>query len=75
MMSTTSLTDAESGNQMAAISNAERLARAVLMFWQTGPWSAFDRERWLALTGEVECTSKTLCDLARHVRSEEEAKQ
>lgn len=64
--------DAEQGRDMAKISNAERLARAVLMFFDPGEWNAGRREEWLAITGRDECSSKVLGDLAREVRAEEE---
>jgi predicted NUDIX family NTP pyrophosphohydrolase len=49
------------------ISNAERLAQAVLLFHRGGPWTALDSGHWLALTGKVDCTTKVLCDLARRI--------
>lgn len=66
--------DAEAGRDMAAISSAERLARAVLMFFESGDWSNDKRELWLAITGKDDATSRTLGDLARQVRDEEERK-
>jgi hypothetical protein len=47
------------------MSDAERLARAVLMFHQGSPWLPSDAISWQALTGERDCTTKALCDLAR----------
>jgi hypothetical protein len=47
--------------------NADRLARAVLLFHRGGPWSEADRATWRKLTGEDEATTKVLCDLARRV--------
>jgi hypothetical protein len=64
--------DAEIGRDMAAISSAERLARAVLLFHRGGAWNNRDADMWEALTGSREATTKTLCDLARRVRAEEE---
>lgn len=64
--------DAAAGRDMAAISSAERLARAVLMFFEPGDWSRDKRELWLAITGTDNATSRTLGDLARTVRAEEE---
>jgi hypothetical protein len=65
------MTDAEVGRDMAAISTAERLARAVLLFHRGGPWSDWDREVWRALTGTDDATTRALCDLARQVEREE----
>lgn len=59
---------------MAPISNAERLARAVLLFFRGGRWTRLDDEQWAALTGSETASSRALCDLARMVRSEEERK-
>lgn len=56
------------------ISDAERLARAVLLFHRGGEWTLEDRITWHALTGTDESTTRTLCDLARHVRAAEEHK-
>lgn len=66
------MSDAEAGRGMARISNAERLARAVLLFHHGGEWTHSDAEVWHALTGTHQATTKVLCDLARRVRSEEE---
>ena len=54
------------------LSDAERLARAVLLFHRGGGWIQSDSEMWLILTGVREATTKTLCDLARQVRKTEE---
>lgn len=48
-------------------SDAERLARAVLLFHKGPPWDRQDQENWNAVTGTLECSSKNLCDLARYV--------
>jgi hypothetical protein len=69
------MTDAEFGRDMARISDAERLARAVLLFHRGGPWSDWDREVWRALTGADEATTRALCDLARTVELEEETRR
>jgi hypothetical protein len=68
------MSDAELGRNMARLSPAERLARAVLLFHKAGPWRARDNEIWLALTGQDAATTRVLCDLARSVRSAEERK-
>ena len=54
------------------MSDAEKLARAVLMFYQGVAWSQNDRETWLMLTGEEEVTTRTIGNLARRVRAQEE---
>ena len=64
------MSDAEGA--LASLSNAERLARAVLLFHRGGPWTASDHEVWQALTGAHCATTRTLCDLARQVRDEAE---
>jgi hypothetical protein len=64
--------DAEIGRNMAKISDAERLARAVLMFFGQGRWTAWNAEIWLALTGKEEATTKVLGDLAREILIKEE---
>ena len=56
------------------ISDAEKLARAVLLFYRDGPWTTCDRETWEQLTGSDDATTRTLCDLARRVRADEESK-
>ena len=54
------------------LSNAERLAQAVLLFHRGGPWTAADREMWKAITGEDEATTRTLCGFARKIRKAEQ---
>jgi hypothetical protein len=49
------------------MTDAERLARAVLLFHHGGEWTQADRDQWLALTGSAEATIKVLCDLARRI--------
>jgi hypothetical protein len=61
----------EAGRDMAEISNAERLARAVLLFHDSAEWTDQQREVWTALTGEHDATTRVLCDLARRVRNQE----
>jgi hypothetical protein len=55
----------------AQLSNAERLAHAVLLFYSP-TWDDHKRRLWHALTGEDEATTRILCDLAHRVRAEEE---
>jgi hypothetical protein len=43
------------------------LARAVLMFYNSGCWTNADRAEWLRLTGDTEATTRSLCNLARRV--------
>lgn len=54
------------------LTNAERLARAVLLFHGGGAWTDDQRWQWTQLTDAEEATTRTLCDLARRVRKEEE---
>jgi hypothetical protein len=54
------------------MTDAERLARAVLLFHRGGMWTEMDREEWELLTGSGEASTKTLCDLARRTAPEEE---
>ena len=49
------------------MTDAECLARAVLLFHRGDPWTGTNRTEWVMLTGEEEATTKTLCDLARRV--------
>jgi hypothetical protein len=44
------------------------------MFHSNGSWTKEKQELWKEITGTYEATTKTLCDLARKVRSEEEKK-
>jgi hypothetical protein len=60
---------------MIDMTDAEKLARAVLLFHGTIEWTADIREDWLFLTGSEEATTKTLCDLARKVRAAAERGQ
>jgi hypothetical protein len=60
---------------LSKISSAERLARAVLLFFSCGPWTAEKAAEWEATTGRAEATSKVLGDLARRVQTECERKQ
>ena len=45
--------------------DTEKLARAVLLFHSGGEWTQADRETWLELTGSVDASTLTLCNLAR----------
>jgi hypothetical protein len=49
------------------ISDAKRLARAVLMFYSGNPWTHTDRKVWKELTGHEEATTRVLGNLAREV--------
>jgi hypothetical protein len=51
-------------------SNAERLARAVLLF-HSPSWED-ERRLWQAITGEDEANAQVLCDLADRTLAEEE---
>lgn len=59
---------------MIEISDAEKLARAVLLFHRGGPWSDTDRELWRHYTGSDDATTRSLCDLARRVMRAESAR-
>ncbi len=50
---------------------AERLARAVLLFFRGAPWTADDRAVREAIAGRPEPTATSLCDLASEVLSDE----
>jgi hypothetical protein len=52
------------------MNTTERLARAVLLFHRSGPWTDDMRAEWLMLTGQHEATTKVLCDLARRCMEE-----
>lgn len=62
-----------SHRDMAAITDAEKLARAVLLFHQGGEWTPEMRELWRVYTGYRDGTTKVLCDLARRVLAKEES--
>ncbi len=50
-----------------------RVAEATLLFHSGGPWTVARSDRWNELTGEVDATTKTLCDFARRVYAELDA--
>lgn len=54
------------------MSDAEKLARAVLMFFNGKPWSIEDARMWKDVTGQDDATTRVLCDLAREVKAAEE---
>jgi hypothetical protein len=54
----------------ALLSNADRLARAVLLFYAPA-WNDRTRRLWRTLTGTDEATTRTLCGLARRILAEE----
>lgn len=54
------------------LSDAEKLARAVRLYFKGSPWTADDSDRWQFLTGTRECNSRTLCDFARAIERKEE---
>lgn len=47
--------------------DALKLARAVLLFWNGKEWDEGNQREWEELTGVKECTSKRLCDFAREI--------
>lgn len=38
---------------------------AVLLYHSSGSWDVAKRDRWVALTGSLEATTKVLCDVVR----------
>lgn len=54
--------------------SADRLRKAlhaVLLFHSPPPWTPVKRDAWYVLTGQLDCTSKVLCDVARAALIEE----
>lgn len=49
------------------MSDAERLATAVLLFHKGGQWTDSDDILWEKLVGSNSATSRTLCDFARNI--------
>lgn len=56
------------------ITDAEKLARGVLLYFNTSPWTSEHQEMWELVTGTKDTNAKNLCDLARKVRKEEETR-
>jgi hypothetical protein len=56
------------------MSDAEKLARAVLLFYHAGPWDADLHQSWRELTGSDAVTTRVLGDLARAVIPKDEAR-
>lgn len=50
------------------MTDAEKLARAVLLFHDGEVWTSAKRQEWLELTGAHDATTRTFCDLARRVK-------
>jgi hypothetical protein len=50
---------------MALMTSAERLARAVLLFYRGSEWTANNRVEWEVVTGSTTATAEVLCDVAR----------
>jgi hypothetical protein len=57
------------------LTDAEKLARAVLLWLTPTMWTDDEREMWTLLTGAEYATSRALYDLARKVRRAEEVKR
>jgi hypothetical protein len=57
-------------DQEDQVSDTERLARAIILFYKGGPWSPEDTQRWIELTNAPSVTTKELCNLARRVLGE-----
>jgi hypothetical protein len=49
------------------MTDAERLARAVLLFHRGGPWTAEDAATWRSVAGSEDASTRALCDLARRL--------
>ena len=49
----------------ARVAKLEAAAKAALLFHRGGEWTTEDQEAWFALTGELDATTKVLCDSAR----------
>lgn len=64
--------DASPAEDPRSLSDAEKLARAVLLFFRGGRWTAWDTEMWRELTGTDNATTRTLGEMARRVRDREE---
>lgn len=58
--------------EMLVVSNAETLARLVLIFHSSGTPSPLAREFWSRATGTSDITTRALCDYARKVLRIEE---
>jgi hypothetical protein len=52
---------------ITVMNEAERLARATLLFHRGGMWTEQDRATWRTLTGSEHATTVTLCLLARAI--------
>lgn len=52
------------------VTDAEKLAAAVVLFYSAGPWDDRKRATWEKLTGTKEATTKHLGDLAWKVLKE-----
>lgn len=55
------------------MTDGEKLAHAVLMFFRGDPWTPEDRAVWLELTDSPHATTRSLCDLARRVKANDAA--
>lgn len=53
------------------LTKGARLAHAVLLFFDPSEWTADKRVQWKAITGNDECVSKVLGDMARELIREE----
>jgi hypothetical protein len=49
------------------MSDAETMARVVLLFFRGGPWTQQDHDEWQKLTGCFVVTTKVMGDLARKI--------
>lgn len=53
----------------ARAAKLEAVCDALLLFHGGGPWDAHKADKWAALSGCQEATTKVLCDLARAARA------
>lgn len=56
----------------ARVAKLRAANEAVLLFHGGGMWMQSDADRWLAITGRPEATSRVLCDFIRQTLKETE---
>lgn len=49
------------------MSDEEKLAIAILLFYRVGPWTDEHRAIWKEITGEFDATTRVLAGLARNI--------
>ena len=60
--------------EWGAMTGAERLARAVLLFHRVAAWTEDNKAEFEEITGSREATTAALCDLAREVLADEQTR-